>query len=258
MSDDTQIIEPAVGETEITPAEPEAAVIENADPADAPIEEPAEPGTGKKKHWSEIRLSETTAQRNEERAKREKAEKELDDLRAKQAAGATGIPEEEIEKIIKSRLAKELPVIEAQREFAKKTTDILEYGKQSFNGFTDSLRKMGEIVGEQWNAYSGTLAEAVSKEEAAKIINHLANDPDEALKIASLPYPRQIAEFTKMGIKLTEPKPSKPISDLPKPITAVGTSHANPAPKSVEKATSAAEHHKIRMAERKAAGKYTW
>lgn len=260
MSDDVNTPELVVGDTEIELPEPQIGTEgaeEGAPPAE-PATDVSEPKKVNKKPWYEERLSDTTAQRNEARAEADRVRKENEELRAKLAAGATGVPEEEIEKIVRSRVEKELPLVKANQEFIKRTTDILEYGKQNFNDFTDSLKKMNEIVGDQWDAYSGTLAEAVSKEEAAKIITHLANDPDEAIKIASLSYPRQIAEFTRMGIKLTESKPENKISNAPKPITAISTAHASPAPKSIEKASTAAEHHKIRMTERKAKGLHTW
>lgn len=245
---------PATSATE--PAE--NANVEPETPATEPASESVETGKkGTKKPWFEGRISELANERNEAAAEAARLRTENEELRARTAAGAAGISEEEIEKIVNSRVDKKLPILDAQREFAQRTAGVKDYGVQQFNNFDDSLAKVN-MLGQTWANAVPNLIEAVSKEEAAKIIVHLASDLDDAARIVSLSPAKQIAEFVRMGTKLTEPKPGKPVSNAPAPISTVNTAHANPAAKTVDKAVDAADHHKIRMAERKAKGLSTW
>ena len=114
---------------------------------------------------------------------------------------------------------------EAQRmqqeaEFNRACNKVYDEGIKSIPGFDSSLQNL-QLVG----LNKDILDVIIDSDAAAKLINYLGSDLDEAARITSLPPVRMAREITKLEAKLAgQPKKT---SNAPEPIKPIGGSSKN-------------------------------
>lgn len=215
--------EPAQAAPAPEPAQTNEPTAEAApEPSEA---EPAAPKRGNKA--LQARFSELTAQREAERKGREEAEKRAEAALelVKQLGGdpntatpAKPLSVEEIRQQERQRLQQE----QATADFNRRANEIHAAGVKAFPDFSDNLGEL-QLVGLLDPDRPQFLAAVMEADAPEKVLNHLGQNTDEAVRIAGLSPIKQAAELAKLSVKLSAPaapKP-KPISQAPAPIEPI-------------------------------------
>lgn len=108
-------------------------------------------------------------------------------------------------------------------EQQKKATDFRKRTQESAKGLEDFEEVMREATSSPDSPVSRLFAEPINEcENPAKVLFHLAKNPDEAERIAALGQVGQAREILKLEQKLASAPPPKKPSNAPEPIIPVG------------------------------------
>lgn len=129
----------------------------------------------------------------------------------------------DFEKRVADAAAAQAPLLAARAQFDRDCNDAVakgraEYGKEAFDAATGTLLAL-VTPNDQTSqaAYFNLLQSAIDAGEPAKLLFELGNDPDEAMRLMSLPPRRVIVELAKRS---TAPTPAE-VSSAPRPITPI-------------------------------------
>ncbi len=125
----------------------------------------------------------------------------------------TSLSEVEIEK----RAIVKAAEIAARDKFDTRCNEVANAGEAEFSDFKDALSTLHAVGVSSDIGFLQTVTELPN---AHKLLHHLGNNPDEALRIAKLPPVKMALELAKLEGSVTAPKP-KDISKAPAPIKEV-------------------------------------
>lgn len=202
-------------------------------------------GSNKTPGWAQRRIDELTAKRHESERRAEEAERRAREatealtvlLQGQQPAQGEGDPQQQQPQfrapaqpqpqqpavpLTQEQIQQEAARIVAKQQFDAACNDAFAKGKSEFQNFEDSVRTLAAagVIDPQNPGFVEALLET---EAPQKLIHHFGQDPEEAMRIASLPPRRQAIELDRLAQKLSKPAP-KPVSKAPEPITPVNGS----------------------------------
>lgn len=210
---------------------PEAAPAPEPAPEPEPASEPEpEPDRHADKVKSTLnkRFGELTAKAREEAAARQKAEARA--AVAEELIRKLGgeVPAAEAEKPLsaeelRAQVRADIEREEATKSFNVRCNEVFEAGQKAFPDFAESVSNL-QMLGVIRPDDATFLSAVLEADEPEKVLHELAKDPEEALRIATLPPVRQAAALVKMSVKLAAPKAPtpKPVSAAPAPIEPIG------------------------------------
>ncbi len=210
---------PAPTDAHATDATPVEATETPAPDAPAP-EEPKADTPPPKKDWRETRIAQLTA-RNAALIREAEEARRLVEQSLKPADGEALrpglVPETEIEK----RAA----ALVQQREYQAKVQTFGDLGAKEFPDFIERCNTVAGLglAPSDNPAFMQTIAEMP---DGHRIVAHLAENPDEAMRIAGEPVHKMALNLAKISSSLAKPEQ---VSRAPAPITPVGGS-VNSAP----------------------------
>lgn len=199
----------ATDQAEAPEAEPQA---QDQDPA-------PEPDKPKQTPWWQKRIDEVTKQRYEASGRADKAENEAKALRALLEAqgsdvGSLDTPAGPMGEADVQRAAEKLV---AQQTFNARCNAVVDAGEkafgQDFNAAISNLRSAG-LVTEHDMTF---IADALETDAPEQVLHILGQDPDEAMRIASLTPGRRAIEMNKIAERAAKPAAS-PARRAPPPI----------------------------------------
>lgn len=172
--------------------------------------------------WAQKRISKLVFEREE--AKKLAGEIRAENERLKSAPKVEGAPAGDPSKFTEAEIDRRARIkadsdrrAEKFNEACNKTYDA---GKAKFKDFDVAIANLN-AVGALGENVDSTFLETVNElDDAAMIIHHLGNNPEEAAKIVSLAPKKMAIELARLESTLK--KPSKEISQAPPPITPVG------------------------------------
>lgn len=96
-----------------------------------------------------------------------------------------------------------------------------EFGEEAFDANLQNLRDVGVIS----QSDLGFVQDAMETEAPAKVLYHLGQNPEEAVKIAGMSAAKRAVALDRLATQLATPKPktAKPLSKAPAPIAPVGS-----------------------------------
>lgn len=207
----------------------DADLAENIAPAVAPkeAETPAAAGEGEAKPevktpaWQERRLAQITRQRHEAERRASLVERENAELKAA-LAKAAGVDPENVApaggrfSVTAEEFQKGVSEAAAKQRFDDLCNDIYQQGEDEFGNYAGAIQNFSKIGG-----LSPVLVEAAAEiGDAHKIIHALAEDLDEAARLAELPPIRMAAALAKYAGKIKKTAAPR-VSAAPPPITPV-------------------------------------
>jgi hypothetical protein len=224
-------VAPADGET--PPVDPAVAGALDPEVPPEPVDgEPPEPevkpahGNKGKSPWFLDRIAEETG-------KRQATERELADTRALLASLQAAQPPDPAKPAPRAAPEPANDVLGQAEKIVlyRDTADVRNAGDRAFQDFDASLRVVSSVVGNTFDDFCADLI-AVDKANAHVILDKLAKDPEQAVRLAGMDTRRRTAELTRMSMTAqapaVDPKPAEP-----KPVPVVP---AKPAAKSVSRA----------------------
>lgn len=201
----------------------------------------AEPETPKKDQppeWVRKRLGALSAQRNAEAERAAAAEARAaaaEALLAAQGLKPDGETEGEAPKPkdrvytqaeLEAEATKRAESIALANAFDAQCNTLFEkgakdYGEAAFDANLQNLRDVGVISRDDL----GFVRDALETEAPEKVLFHLGQNPDEALKIAGLSPTKRAVALDRLAVQLSTEKPKvpKPVSKAPAPIAPVGS-----------------------------------
>jgi len=196
--------EGSVPET-VTPPEPVEAAPEPEIEAPKEPEKPAEPEKPKRTPWYMERIGELT-RKNAELQKKAEA-------KPAETPPAGQMPDQE------QAILQAAERIVARRDFDTRANQLLQAGKKEF-GAEDFAGKC-ELVADLGFGERADFMEIITDPEVIpdghKLLSALADNPDEAQKIARLPAAKMAAALVRYSATMS--KPDKPVSSAPAPIS---------------------------------------
>lgn len=221
----------------LAPAPADApAPVPQAAPEPAPEPEPEpQPEPKKLSKGLNQRFAELTAKAREEAAQRER---EAEARRVAEARAAAAeelirklggeVPTSPAEKPptadeLRAQVREELQREEAARAFNTRCDEVFHAGQKAFPDFQESVANLN-MLGVIRPDNPAFLTAVLETDAPEKVLHELAQDPEEAVRIARLDPVRQAAALVKMSVKLATPaapKP-KPVSAAPAPIEPIG------------------------------------
>ena len=227
--------EPAVSSDVSRPMNPSpgAEALQQDEKIEPPKEEPKADDKSKppREDPRDVRIRQQSAKLAYEAQAREKAEGEVQALRAKYEPreGGDGQPkppsQAEIDRLVDQRAA----AIAEQRHFDAECNKVAEAGMKEFAddfnpalatlwGMVDGLNANGSL-----NAKATTLIEAaLEADKPAAVLYHLGKNPEEATRIAALSPAKMGAAVAKLSIVLEKAAATpKPVSKAPEPLEPV-------------------------------------
>lgn len=138
-------------------------------------------------------------------------------------------PNEAMEREIAQRAA----AMAQQQAINQKANEIYGQGVKTYGRveFDESVKAVNETFGQQMPVIIDTLTEI---DNAEKLIQHLADNPDVADQIALLPPHKLGAALAREAAKLSAPRP-KPVSKAPPPVRPITQTSSGTQETDVEK-----------------------
>lgn len=178
----------------------------------------------KKLPWELRRIHEETNKRREAEKRAEELAAELEKIKkggGTDAPAATETPD--IDTLANQRAQQ---MVE-QQEFQKRVSawdsaGAQEFGREEFNASCNLIASL--MDDRQQAAFMRTITDPEIIEDGHKVIAALAEDPEEAERILSLPPVKQALALNKLAAKVNKPATPapKPISKAPPPVTPIG------------------------------------
>ena len=219
-----------------TPPEPEAKADEPPAEPEAPAEpekaaEPEPPKTDwrdKELARRKRRLDEevTARQAAEEKARRLEllaesirtqqqppAEGENEPPKPRQSSGDRTYTRSELDAEVERIASEKAQHLDFQRTFDKSYQEAVKsYGKANMDASISRISEMGGLDVDHLNMVLAT-------DHPEKVLYELGSKPEEFQRIMELPFNRRVVEFTKMGLKVEQPK--KTPSRAPDPVEPI-------------------------------------
>lgn len=207
--------------------------------------------TPKTPEWVERRFGEMTRARREAERKAEEATTQAETYRRlleatqrgeqvdpnQQPAVKAPVNDEE-------RIQQAAQRLNAEQSFNARCNSVFESGKAELPGFEDAVKNLGMI-----GITNAFLADVVGLDDAHKVLHALGSDPDEAIRILSLPPLQQGRALERIAAKAPV-KVNKPVSNAPEPISSRVDASSSTAGKSLD-GLSMDEFMKVRNSQTK-------
>ena len=188
--------------TEATTGQTQEATLEQKDEAE------------KKTPWFQKRISEVTREKYEAKRQAEDSAAQVQHLTEQLARFHSGDTSGDID--VQAMARQEANRIVAERSFDEKCNKVYADGMKDFPDFNEAVRNLQMVgVNKQF------LELATDSDAGAKLLHHLAQDLDEASRIAALSPVQMARELTRLEMKLSTPT-AKPVSKAPEPINPIG------------------------------------
>jgi len=163
----------------------------------------------KKTPWFQTRINQVTAEKHEAIRRAEAAEARLREEKPITDESGKSYTQADID-----RLAEQKANL---REFNRKCDAVYDAGKSEYSDFDDAVKTLGTA-----GVMHGDFLETVTDSpESHKLIYHLGQNPEEALRIAQLPPTKQAREIVRLEASLSKPAAQKPISKAAAPIRPI-------------------------------------
>ncbi len=211
------------------PAPKDDVAVDGAAKAE-PAADPAKEPESEQEPWYKKRIDSLTGKRNEERTAREAAEARAQALEALLTAQGVTVPE--------GQKTPAAPVPGAPKTYteadiqaeARKIAAAQAFNQRCDAVFDDGVKAHGvkfEAAVRNLNTAGVTqdltfLEAALETEAPADLINHLGNNPSEAIRIAELPPIKRAVEMDRLARQLKASAKRAPLSKTPAPIAPVG------------------------------------
>lgn len=206
---------------------PEGATDPAPEPEPAPPEEPKaateEPKPAAKRPWFQTRIDELTKARREAERQAAASKAELDLLKAKPADGAdpakpVGMTQAEWDRQVKEaaqNLIRQQTIQTKSQAWLSAGTK--EFGREEFDAKCETLAALGAADRPE---FMEMILDTDVIPDGHRIVAQLADKPEEAQRILSLPPVQMAAALTRFA--MTAPAEKKQISAAPRPITPIG------------------------------------
>jgi hypothetical protein len=196
--------------------------------AEQPAEHVEQPQQDKPKNdWVQRRIDQLTREKHEERRQREELEARL--RQYQQPADSQSQPKQ----MTADEIRAEAKRLIQEEKFNDACNKVFDAGKTEFPDWDSSLRTFQMLGGA-----SPEFLEAVTAMDAGhKVLHHLAQNPEVAERLLSLPPLRMALELARLETTVGQAKP-KPVSNAPAPINPIG---GRSSPVEPEEFASAAE-----------------
>lgn len=186
-------------------------------------EQQEQPKPKKKLPWELRRIHEETNKRREAERKAEELAAEVERLRKGGSADLSSEEAPDTDTLVNQRAQQ----IVEQREFQSRVNDWAAKGAQEFgvDDFNASCNLIASLMDDRQQAnFMKTITDPEIVEDGHKVIAALAEDPEEAERILSLPPVKQALALNKLAAKVNKPATPapKPISKAPAPVTPIG------------------------------------
>jgi hypothetical protein len=204
----------------VTPPEDTPAEEPEAPAAEAAPEAPKEPEKPKIKPWFQTRIDELTRQKHEERRKNEELAAQLAALKAPTDGQPAAPRAEDFDKAVDARAR----ALVEQKEAQTRSQAFLQAGNKDFGAddFTEKCNIVASLGAGDSPEFMKIITDPDIIPDGHKIVAALADQPEEAHRILSLEPVKMAAALTRFASQT--PKPDKPLSQAPKPITPIGGS----------------------------------
>lgn len=205
----------------------QGAEVEQSNSTEATAEQTQEHETesaedkAKKEPWFQKRIGELTREKYEARRQAEQAAAEAQQVRDQLARLQQGEPYEPQAQDVQTLVQQQAAKLVAEQTFNDQCNKVYAAGKAEFPDFDQAVANL-QMVG----VNRDFLELATTSDAAAKLLNHLGNDLDEAARIAKLPPVQMARELTRLEFKLATPT-AKPVSKAPAPIKPIGAAGAS-------------------------------
>lgn len=226
---------------------------EAAPATETPGAEPVAAEEPKKEPWFTKRIGVLTAEKQAERQAREQLQKENEALKAligkpqgdpppADAPSPSAAPQDDFQKAVASAAAAQV----ALQRFNEQCDAVAQKGATLFPGKFDQAVANLNAAGVIRRDDSTFLEAALATESPEQVIFKLGNEPEEAMRLASLPPTQLAVALDRMARDLT--KAPEKTSDAPAPLTQVNgtrtTKPFDPADPSVPSSTWMREREK--------------
>lgn len=182
------------------------------------------PKPKKKLPWELRRIHEETNKRREAEKRAEELAAELEKIKkggGTDAPAATETPD--IDTLVNQRAQQ----LAQQQEFTKRVSEwgnkgVAEFGAEDFNNACNIVASLGDD--RQVAIFREIITDPDAVEDGHKVVMALAENPEEAERILSLPPVKQALALNKLAAKVNKPATPapKPISKAPPPVTPIG------------------------------------
>lgn len=122
--------------------------------------------------------------------------------------------EAEAEKRVDARIA--------TQQFNQRCNAVADAGEKAYAKDWDDTVANLRMLGDDGNIPKMLLDAALEADDPAAALHHLGQDPEEAMRILSLPPIQQIAQVVKHGVKKAKAAVPKPKTGAPDPIEPLG------------------------------------
>lgn len=171
--------------------------------------------------WVQRRFSEMTRARHDAQREADTAKAEADTYKRLLEATQRGEQvDHDRQPVVKAqgndddRIREAAQRLNAEQSFNQRCNSVFETGKAELPGFEDSVKNLGMIGISQ-----DFIAGVVGLDDAHKVLHALGSNPDEAIRILSLPALQQGRELERLASKAPA-KVTKPVSNAPEPINS--------------------------------------
>lgn len=175
--------------------------------------------TNKTPEWVQRRFNEMTVARREAERKADAADLEVQTYRRLLEATQRGEQVDPNQPVVKApvnddeRIQQAAQKLNAEQSFNARCNTVFDAGKAELPGFEESVKNLG-MIGISQDFLNGL----VGLDDAHKVIHALGSDPDEAIRILSLPPLQQGRELERIASKAPA-RVTKPVSNAPEPIS---------------------------------------
>lgn len=174
----------------------------------------------------EKRFGELTFEKREAQRKLDEALAEIAALKAgKPAEGSAAVTTPTPAPLLNSDDAVERRAAQLveQRAFESRITSVIAAGNKEFDAptFTQKSNLVAGIAGDRAGALMSIVADPEIVTDGHKLIAALADEPEEAERILSLPQHKMTLELVKLSEKLGRAPAPKPLSKVPPPVDPV-------------------------------------
>lgn len=207
--------EGSVPET-VTPPEPVEEAPEPAPEAPKEPEKEAQPEKPKRTPWYMERIGELTRQKSELQKKLE--------AKPAEAPPTEQVPDQE------QAILQAAERIVARRDFDTRAKQLLEAGNKEFGreDFAEKCNLIADLGFGDRADFMEIMTDPDVIQDGHKLLSALAENPDEAQKIARLPAAKMAAALVRYATTMS--KPDKPVSSAPAPIKPIAGTAKPSAP----------------------------
>lgn len=179
----------------------------------------------KRTPWFQKRINELTAARRAESAAKEQLQRENEALKAMLPKGDDGKTPAPAAQDFDTAVTARAEAMRRTDEFNRASAAVYDKGVAAFPGKFETAIANLQAAGVLAADNTGFLEAALVTEAPERVLYELGQNPEEAMRLASLPAPQLAIALDRMARDTKD----KPISATPAPITPLATARASKA-----------------------------